>query len=233
MIHPGDPTTEASLSAVGSTHGTTRRSTARDDTIVFGMSRILGGPDDLATVVRSYRPDGDASSHQIALDALDTGRPMWQRTEFAPGHFTASGFVVSPDGTAVLLIHHGKLDRWLQPGGHIEADDATVEQAVRREILEETGIGDLERLGSSLVRIDAHTIPARGPEPEHTHIDLAMGFMALNFTIGPLDEVLDARWVRFEDLETYAVDAGVLGGVSVLKSLLDARSSVPRRELAE
>jgi len=184
------------------------------------LRHLSRGPADIGSTVRGYRPDGDASSHQIALDALDTGRPMWPRTEFDPGHFTASGFVVSPDGTSVLLIHHGKLDRWLQPGGHIEADDATVEHAVRREVSEETGVCDIERLGPSLVRVDAHAIPARGSEPEHTHIDLAMGFRAGSDAIGPLDEVIDARWVRFGDLDRYDVDIGVRSGVRALARLV-------------
>ena len=33
------------------------------------------------------------------------------------GHFTGSGLVLSPDGEWVLLLHHSKLHRWLQPGG--------------------------------------------------------------------------------------------------------------------
>ncbi len=178
------------------------------------------GPNDIASLVRSYVPGGDEASFRVAVGALDAGRPMWPRTEFDPGHFTASGFVAAPDGDAVLLIHHRKLERWLQPGGHIEAGDVTVEDAVRREILEETGIGGLERLGTSLVRIDAHTIPARGSEPEHIHIDLAMGFVAADDSIGPLEEVTDARWVPFEDLASYEVDGGVFGGVAALRALI-------------
>ncbi len=184
------------------------------------VTLTTAGPVDLDETVRIYEPGGDDVSYRVALDALDTGRAMWSRSEFDPGHFTASGFVASPDGNAVLLIHHGKLDRWLQPGGHIEACDAIVEDAVRREVFEETGVRDLLRLGSSLVRIDAHIIPERGSEPEHTHIDLAMGFVAPNDAIGPLDEVKDARWVRFEDLDTYDVDTGVLGGAAVLRTLM-------------
>ena len=184
------------------------------------VTLTTGGPADLDAMIRIYEPGADDRSYRVALDALDTGRPMWPRFEFDPGHFTASGFVASPDGEAVLLIHHGKLDRWLQPGGHIEACDSTVEDAARREVLEETGVGNLQRLGSSLVRIDAHVIPERGSEPEHTHIDLAMGFVAPNDAIGPLDEVRDARWVRFEDLDAYDVDQGVLGGADALRRLL-------------
>ena len=137
---------------------------------------------------------------------------MWPRTEFDPGHFTASGFVLSPDQKSLLLILHGKLGRWLQPGGHIERDDTSVEDAARREIAEETGLSSIDRVGSTLVRIDAHDIPERGAEPGHIHIDLGVGFVARTFSFGPLQEVADAQWISFDHLHGFHVDEAVLGG---------------------
>ncbi len=182
-----------------------------------GKLAPMSGPCDLEGLVRGHVPDGDGWSHDIALEALRSYRPMWPRTEFDPGHFTASGFVVSPDEGSLLLIHHEKLDRWLQPGGHIEAGDATVEAAVRREVLEETGIGDLRRVGAALVRIDAHEIPERGGEPAHLHLDLGLGFQADSHEIGPVDEVIDARWVAFDDLEMYDIDASLQAGAQAVR----------------
>lgn len=175
---------------------------------------------DIDAVVRGYRPDGDATSYDTALAALSQRRPMWPRTEFSPGHFTASGFVISPDRDSILLIHHGKLGRWLQPGGHIEADDDTVEAAARREVAEETGIADLVRVGSSLIRIDAHPIPSHGHEPAHIHIDLAFGFIAATDRIGPLDEVVDAKWVLFGDLAAFDLDEAGIAGVHALSEAI-------------
>jgi 8-oxo-dGTP pyrophosphatase MutT (NUDIX family) len=145
---------------------------------------------------------------------------MWLRSEFDPGHFTASGFVASPDGRSMLLIHHGRLDRWLQPGGHFEAGDRSVEHAARREVEEETGVIEMRRLGTGLVRIDAHPIPARTEEPAHTHIDLGIGFIAESEAIGPIDEVLEARWVPFDDLDGYGVDEAVVAGSLFLQTIL-------------
>jgi 8-oxo-dGTP pyrophosphatase MutT (NUDIX family) len=156
------------------------------------------------------------------MQALGTGRSMWPRGEFEPGHFTASGFVLSPDGCSVLLILHGKLGRWLQPGGHFEVGDVSVEAAARREIAEETGVTEVERVSSGLIRIDAHEIPAHGSEPPHVHIDLGVGFRALDPTIGPVSEVADARWVQFTDLSLHGVDQAVAGGVDRLRHLMSA-----------
>jgi 8-oxo-dGTP pyrophosphatase MutT (NUDIX family) len=185
-----------------------------------GYAWTMPGPQDIAEVVCSHRCDGDEVSYQRTLDLVSAVPLAWARAEFEPGHFTASGFVASPDGGSLLLIHHAKLGRWLQPGGHFEAIDASVEDAARREVLEETGVGALTKIGSALVRIDAHPIPARGDEPGHTHFDLGVGFQASTTHIGPLDEVLDARWVRFEDLEAYEVDEALLGGARTLADSL-------------
>lgn len=51
--------------------------------------------------------------------------------------FTTSAFIVH--GNKVLLLHHKKLDMWLQPGGHIELDEHPLE-ALWRELEEETGL---------------------------------------------------------------------------------------------
>ncbi len=182
----------------------------------------MSGPRDISAVVGSHRCRGDEDSYRRALALLESDEPVWPRASFSPGHFTASGFVASPDGRSLLLIRHGRLGRWLQPGGHLESIDASVEDAARREVFEETGVGMLRRVGSGLVRIDAHSIPERWDEPRHTHFDLGVGFQASASAIGPIDEVLDARWVRFSDLERFDVDEALLGGAHSLEAMVKA-----------
>lgn len=88
----------------------------------------------------------------------------------AVGHFTGSAWLVSADGDRVLLMHHRKLDRWLQPGGHADGD-AELARVALREAQEETGVGDL-RIEGGIFDIDRHCIPARASEPEHWHYDV-------------------------------------------------------------
>ena len=51
-------------------------------------------------------------------------------------HFTVTGFLSHEGRTA---LHWHRLQTWLPPGGHIEADEDPI-QAVLREVLEETGV---------------------------------------------------------------------------------------------
>lgn len=86
------------------------------------------------------------------------------------GHFTGSAWLVSADGMRVLLMHHRKLDRWLQPGGHADGD-ANLERVALREAEEETGLTDLS-VDGGIFDLDRHRIPARADEPEHWHYDV-------------------------------------------------------------
>ena len=149
------------------------------------------------------------------LELSEAGDPT-NRDRFDPGHFTASGFVVSPDGSSLLLIHHRRLNRWLQPGGHIDPEDPSPIVAAAREVEEETGVAT-EPVAAHLIDLDIHSIPARDPEPEHEHFDLRFAFRALDARLIVDDEVNDAIWVPWADVETYNVDESVLRGAVALR----------------
>ena len=85
------------------------------------------------------------------------------------GHFTASAWLVSADGTRALLTHHRKLDRWLQPGGHADGDRDLARVALK-EAEEESGLRGL-RLEPALFDLDRHWIPEHKGVPAHWHYD--------------------------------------------------------------
>ena len=104
----------------------------------------------------------------------------WRRTTLE-GHLTASAWIVDPANERALLIHHKKLDKWLQPGGHIDDEDASVCAAALREAREETGLVGLAipfKNEVSIFDVDVHSIPARRDEPSHFHYDIRYRFLA-------------------------------------------------------
>lgn len=95
----------------------------------------------------------------------------------AHGHITGSAFIVSPDHQQVLLLHHRKLDRWLQPGGHADGDEHVVRVA-EKEAREETGLESIRLASPEILDLDIHPIPERGSDPEHLHYDIRFLFTA-------------------------------------------------------
>jgi 8-oxo-dGTP pyrophosphatase MutT (NUDIX family) len=91
------------------------------------------------------------------------------------GHVTGSAWILSPDHRRVLLVHHRKLGRWLQLGGHADGEWDPVRVALR-EAREESGMDHFERIPSGeqadLLDVDVHRIPAVPEEPAHLHFDL-------------------------------------------------------------
>lgn len=91
----------------------------------------------------------------------------------APGHVTGSAWVINPARTHVLMLHHVKLDRWLQPGGHADGDPDIL-RVVLKETAEETGV-DLARIRlvcEEVFDVDVHTVHASVHDPRHEHFDI-------------------------------------------------------------
>jgi 8-oxo-dGTP pyrophosphatase MutT (NUDIX family) len=130
-----------------------------------------------------------------------------------PAHFTGSAVVLDPTGTRVCMLLHGKLKRWLQPGGHVEPEDlGDLETAALREAREETGLDvSLHPTAPRPFDVDAHVIPAKGDEPQHTHLDVRYAVVASNPEALKFDpnESGGARWLTFDEALALADDAAL------------------------
>lgn len=129
------------------------------------------------------------------------------------GHLTGSALVLSASGRRTLLVHHRKLERWLQPGGHAEGEERDGQTVALREAREETGIASLA-LHAAAPRpldVDVHAIPARRGEPAHEHLDLRYLVVApagARLTRAE-EESSDLRWFSWGDLPGLDLDAGL------------------------
>ncbi len=143
------------------------------------------------------------------LQLADSPGDPFARSHFAPGHFTASAFILSPDRKAVLLIHHHKLDRWLQPGGHLEPEDPSLLAAARREVQEEVGLVDVAVGHEGIFDVDVHEIPQWKSEVAHCHFDVRFLFVAPSADFVASSEVNAARWFPLDQLGHIASDESV------------------------
>ena len=165
--------------------------------------------------------DGElVKSRDLVLLLLDHTPAPFSRDQFMPGHITCTGLVLDPARADVLLIHHGRLDRWLLPGGHVEPADPTLVEAARREVVEETGVLLDPDLAPLLVDIDVHGIPPGKGEPYHLHHDLLFAFRALSRDVQVSHESRDIAWSSRDQFDRYDLPRNVRRAVARLDSAL-------------
>lgn len=138
------------------------------------------------------------ATHQYLQENPD----MFSRKNFN-GHVTGSAFVVNQRRTHALLLHHAKLQRWVQPGGHVEATDADVLTSAMREVREETGISEIIPLSSRIFDLDVHEIPenTKKAEPQHLHFDIRFLLEARSENLTISDESTDIQWVPLQRID--------------------------------
>jgi len=149
----------------------------------------------------------------------------FQRT-CRPGHITGSAWVLSHDRTQCLLVHHRKLNRWLQPGGHADGQNDIAAVALR-EAQEESGLQHLEiQHGDEIpyndgalvpLDIDVHQIPARLDaeknvlEDAHEHHDIRfLVLAAAGQQLVLSEESHDLRWFSRQELLNITGEESVL-----------------------
>lgn len=189
--------------------------TAEGTDLVPGEWEVLG-PDDPRL---GGRPgDRDLAARQVATARLGPEAVRLRRRVLAlcagradpldraslPDHLTASAVVVDPTRGA-LLLHHRKLGRWFQPGGHVDGDGNLVAAACR-EAAEETGLTGLVPVLPA-VDLDVHDV-AYPDGSFHVHHDLRFLLLAASAAEpAPNHESTGSRWVTGpSDLDAVGAD---------------------------
>jgi len=166
-------------------------------------------------ILTAHSPfDEIESSFKQAILAFVQRHDNFYKRTLECGHVTASAWITNPQYTHALMLHHKKLNRWLQPGGHVE-QDSDVSTAALREAREETGITNLQIIGDGIFDIDIHTIPANRKETEHQHFDIRFLLeAALEATPAVSDESNDVRWFTLDEI------AAINGEASIQRMIL-------------
>ena len=156
----------------------------------------------LLSALTSHRAhDAEEQQHrEKIISFVERNMRQWWRRSTLDGHITASAWVLNAARTHALLLHHAKLDCWVQPGGHIDDSDASPAAGAWREAREETGLVALRLIDENLFDVDVHAIPARGEEPAHLHYDLRYLIISPDSTVTVSGESLGARWIALDKL---------------------------------
>ncbi|MEU6261752.1 NUDIX hydrolase [Saccharopolyspora shandongensis] len=150
----------------------------------------------LADYLERYPEQAALLSEPMRL--LSQGKDFASRRSF-PMHATASALLVR-DNAEILLVEHLDYGITLQPGGHLEPDDASLIDAAVRELAEETDVDPdmIFAASPTPVYVEYGKVPARPhkDEPEHYHLDFGYAFTTAHADVGSIQEseVTGAAW---------------------------------------
>lgn len=116
------------------------------------------------------------------------------------GHVTGSSWVLNPAHDRVLMLHHRKLDLWLQPGGHADTDPDML-NVVLKETSEETGLdpAHIRLVSEDIFDVDIHVVYPNAHDPRHEHFDIRfLVEIDDRIPIPGNDESHDIGWVPLE-----------------------------------
>lgn len=108
---------------------------------------------------------------------------------------TAGGIVLGEKATVAMVRHKLGAGTWFFPKGHLEPGE-TEEEAARREVLEETGLTDLEFLDDLGTYERYHMTPeGEIARSEIKEIHMFLFAAPAHAQLSPTLEIGDAQWV--------------------------------------
>ena len=151
----------------------------------------------LIALLQKYNPifDEEIIFKEQMLSFINDNVNCFERS-LAIGHITASCWLLSSDGTKALLLHHAKLDRWLQLGGHCDGNSDVLAVAIK-EAQEESGINNIIAVDGTIFDIDIHLIPENSREKAHFHYDARFLLQVVgDQEVVPNRESKELRWIE-------------------------------------
>lgn len=125
----------------------------------------------LLNLVETYIATKSEEKSKIELLLFVKNNPLCFERSLEHGHITGSAWLINKVGDKALLLHHRKLDKWLQLGGHADGESDILEVAIK-EAQEESGINHIKPISEKIFDIDIHEIPANPKEKAHLHYDI-------------------------------------------------------------
>jgi 8-oxo-dGTP pyrophosphatase MutT (NUDIX family) len=161
-------------------------------------------------LLAAYRPQDADELHALErIVQFVSETPAFADRLTPIAHITASAWVTDPSRQKALLLHHKKLDIWVQPGGHVESNDTSLPAASLRELREETGLADARLVSEGIFDIDIHGIPARGSLAAHDHMDIRFWFESSQTHTILSDESHELAWMDREAIDRVTHEASI------------------------
>ncbi len=166
---------------------------------------------DALILLERYDPidENELIAKRFIYDFVRQNVNYWSRSTLN-GHLTASAWITNQQQNQAVLLHHKKLDIWVQPGGHIDSSDESLQAASLREAQEETGLKQLKITSTDIFDLDIHLIPARKLEPEHWHLDVRFLFVAEQPHLEVSQESNAVVWFGRSEIEKLTEEESVL-----------------------
>lgn len=161
----------------------------------------------LPELLARYQPFNEREAAMVAqlrafLEGLPSNEAAFERdlAGQAPlhGHVTGSAWVVNEKASRVVMVHHAKLRKWVQPGGHCDGDSDVLNVALR-EAREETGL-IVAAVFPEIFDTDVHSIPEYWNTPAHLHFDVRF-LLRADDAVAPVvsQESRAVKWVSLEE----------------------------------
>ena len=123
-----------------------------------------------------YNEQEEADKQEL-LRILELNENYFIRENLA-AHFTASGWVVSPDRTKTLLAYHNLYDSWAWLGGHADGETDLLSVALK-EVREESGLKEVFLVSEDVFSLEI--LPVFGHEKNgkyvSSHLHLNVTFL--------------------------------------------------------
>lgn len=152
----------------------------------------------LLHLLENYIPTNEELTFKKEMILFIQENPECFERSLQDGHITASCWLLNKDGSQALLMHHAKLNKWFQLGGHCDGNPDVLEVALK-EAQEESGINGIVSVKKDIFDIDIHLIPENSKEKAHYHYDVRFLLQVVSDEeIVQNNESKELRWIGKE-----------------------------------
>lgn len=162
--------------------------------------------------LKCYQPKNNQEvNYKMKMhDLLQNKGELAFTRESLDAHFTASAWLIDKESKKVLLLHHSKLNKWLQPGGHADGE-VDLEKVARKEAFEETNLAEITLLVPGIFDIDIHLIPEYRNIKAHFHYDVRYAFLVKNADLTQINNESKAyKWLQLNEIKKLTDNTSIL-----------------------